>query len=356
MQVTSTLVPTAPARASAPPVKAPAPEVSENPFQETDSYEFNFPSFVSQAEEMPQSPPEEAPPVLQRPVLFVHGYNGAAENWSTFTDWLTRDDINHKGGLVKGDGTSQVDPQGKVFQMQFARPYNSCATNARELERAVDQICRATGSREIDIVAHSKGGLDSRLYVDQGNEKVNHLVMIATPNHGTILADLELNFREMGMPLFPPFEDAEVNQALRDLSVDKVNNHNQVNNPTVHGLNVNLDRQKARVEMMTVDGNGVPTLSDRTVLTFRGDGVVPRHSVELPGVERSHKWWVNHTQVKNNPEVLRKTVAFLTDQPLPADEPEPPNVPADQEITPLRISADPEKLEYLVAERKPLQS
>lgn len=348
MQVTSAPSFTAPIRANAAP-PAP-PSLNQDP---VDNYEFTFPSFVAQAEEMPQSPPEENPPTLARPVLFVHGYNGAAENWQTFKDWLTRDDINKAGGLVKGDGTSRPDPTGKVFQMQFARPYNSCSTNARELEVAVDAICRATGASEIDIVAHSKGGLDSRLYVDKGDEKVNHLVMIGTPNRGTIMADMELRFREMGMPIFPNFQDPEVSQALRDLSVDRVNSHDQVNNPTVRDLNANLDRQKSRVEMMTVDGNGVPTLSDRSILTFRGDGVIPRHSVELPGVERSHKWWVNHTQVKNNPDVLRKTVAFLTDQPLPADEPEPPNVPPDQEIVPLKISADPEKLEYLVAETRP---
>lgn len=351
MLVTPALSPIAPSRASAPPAPpAPAP-APPDAFELRDNYEFKFPSFVSSAEEQPQSPPEENPPRLQRPVLFVHGYNGAAENWQTFVDWLTRDGINQGGGLVKGDGTSPVAPQGRVFQMQFQRPYNSCATNARELEAAVNQICRATGAKEIDIVAHSKGGVDSRLYVDQGQEKVKHLVMIGTPNHGTIMADMELSFRQLGLPIFPPFQDPEVNQALRDLSVDRMNDHNQPNNPVVHDLNVNLDRQKARAEMMTIDGNGVPTLSDRSVLTFRGDGVIPRHSVELPGVERSHKWWVTHTAVKNNPDTLRKTVAFLTDQPLPADEPEPPDVPPDQEITPLRISADPEKLEYLIARK-----
>lgn len=348
MQVTSTLIPTIPSRASAPQA---TPKPPENPFEPRDQYEFTFPSYVPNNQELPQAPPEEDPPELERPVLFVHGYNGAAENWGNFRDWLTRDDINHNGGLVKGDGTTPVDPTGMVFSMQFQRPYNSCATNARELEAAVDQICQATGAKEVDLIAHSKGGIDSRLYIDQGNEKVKHLVMIGTPNHGTIMADLELNFRALGLPVFPPFQDAEVNQALRDLSVDRINEHHQVNNPTVHSLNVNLDRQKARAEMMTIDGNGVPTLSDRSILTVRGDGVIPRHSVELPGVERSHKWWVTHTAVKNHPDVLRKATAFITDQPLPADEPEPPDVPADQEITPLRISADPEKLEYLV-ERK----
>ncbi|GMU55178.1 MAG: hypothetical protein AMXMBFR33_43240 [Candidatus Xenobia bacterium] len=339
--------------ATPPPPASQAPPVDDRfAWSGDEPVAFTFPSFASQPDELPAKLPEENPPVLDRPVLLVHGYNGAAENWQAFEDWLTRDGINPNGGNVKGDGTSQVNPEGRVFKMQFQRPYNSVATNASELRAAVNQICRATGAAEVDLIAHSKGGLDSRLYLDQGDERVRHLVMIGTPNHGTVMADLELRFRELGLPIFPPFQDPEVNQALRDLSADRMGADGRPNNPVVRGLNQNLQRQKERAELFTVDGNGVPTLSDRNILTFRGDGVISRSSVELPGVERSHKWWVNHTQVKAHADVLRKTVAFITDQPLPADEPEPPDVPADQEITPIKISADPEKLEYLIAARK----
>ncbi|MEW6282529.1 MAG: alpha/beta fold hydrolase, partial [Candidatus Eremiobacterota bacterium] len=240
----------APVRASAPP----APEQPKDRFQPADEapYEFVFPSHVPKTDEATFKLPEENPPVLQRPVLFVHGYNGAAGNWSNFVDWFSRDDINRNGGVVKGDGTP-ADPQGKVFSMAYSRPFNSVASNAEELRRAVDEICRATGAAEIDLVAHSKGGLDSRFYIDQGNEKVKHLVMIGTPNHGSILADLELTFRELGLPISPRTDDPEVRQALRDLTVDKVDGH-AVNNPTVHGLNERLPQQKERAEILNIDG------------------------------------------------------------------------------------------------------
>ncbi|MEW6284081.1 MAG: hypothetical protein AB1758_36040, partial [Candidatus Eremiobacterota bacterium] len=71
---------------------------------------------------------------------------------------------------------------------------------------------------------------------------------------------------------------------------------------------------------------------------------------ELPGVPSRHKWWVNHTGVKSHPDTLRMAAAFLTDQALPAGDEDPPDIPADREITPSRVVADPEKLEYLIAE------
>ena len=51
-----------------------------------------------------------------------------------------------------------------------------------------------TDTREdkINIVTHSKGGLDARLYLanDPKNGDVANLVMIGTPNAGSELADL----------------------------------------------------------------------------------------------------------------------------------------------------------------------
>ncbi|MFL6408395.1 MAG: esterase/lipase family protein, partial [Nitrososphaeraceae archaeon] len=55
----------------------------------------------------------------------------------------------------------------------------------------VEDFKTNTGSEKINIVAHSKGGLDARVYLANNllNDDVANLIMIGTPNAGSPLAD-----------------------------------------------------------------------------------------------------------------------------------------------------------------------
>lgn len=335
MQVLSTPSPL-PHRALPPKTKT--EEAARNPL-EADSFLFDFPSYQGQLDSEVQELPSSPAPELQRPVLLVHGFTSSPGAWQNMHTWLIQ--ANPDGGVVNGN--SQPDPQGKVFRMEFSRPYNPLSNNAAELRQAVDRICAATGASEIDVVGHSMGGLDTRLYIDQGNEKVQNLVMIGTPNHGSVLADIELTFRELGLPIKPPTDDPLVRQALTDLSEVRGDN-----NPVLAQLNKNLPRQRDRARMLTIAGNGTPTLANRFWLTIRGDGTVSQASAKLPEVEHRNIWWTNHNGVKDHPKALEMTAAFLTGRPVPLDDPEPPDVPDDKEIVPEQISADQEQLHYVI--------
>jgi triacylglycerol lipase len=63
--------------------------------------------------------------------------------------------------------------------------------HATELNQIVKDFKRNTGSEKINIVAHSKGGLDARVYLANNllNDDVANLIMIGTPNDGSPLAD-----------------------------------------------------------------------------------------------------------------------------------------------------------------------
>ncbi|MFE3514870.1 esterase/lipase family protein [Streptomyces sp. NPDC059166] len=65
-------------------------------------------------------------------------------------------------------------------------------TAAELLDRHVEEICARTGSREIDIVGHSLGGLIARYYVQRlgGDRRVRTLVTLGTPHGGTAAAPL----------------------------------------------------------------------------------------------------------------------------------------------------------------------
>jgi triacylglycerol esterase/lipase EstA (alpha/beta hydrolase family) len=61
----------------------------------------------------------------------------------------------------------------------------SAVAHARELWQIVQQVKRLTGQNQVNIVAHSKGGLDSRVYLaNSGRADVANLIMIGTPDAG----------------------------------------------------------------------------------------------------------------------------------------------------------------------------
>jgi pimeloyl-ACP methyl ester carboxylesterase len=65
-------------------------------------------------------------------------------------------------------------------------------TAAELLGRHIEEICERTGSRQVDVVGHSLGGLIARYYVQRlgGDLRVRTLVTLGTPHSGTRVAPL----------------------------------------------------------------------------------------------------------------------------------------------------------------------
>ncbi|MCU1351462.1 MAG: lipase class 2 [Acidimicrobiales bacterium] len=64
--------------------------------------------------------------------------------------------------------------------------------SARALGRFADGVRAQTGAAKVDLVGHSQGGLVARSYVKRGGgaSRVDSLIMLGTPNHGTYVANL----------------------------------------------------------------------------------------------------------------------------------------------------------------------
>ena len=64
-------------------------------------------------------------------------------------------------------------------------------TNGNHLEQRILQILEETGAEKINIIAHSKGGLDTRYAISKWNlgKKVASLTTISTPHHGSKTMD-----------------------------------------------------------------------------------------------------------------------------------------------------------------------
>jgi len=111
------------------------------------------------------------------PILFVHGWNGSASNWSTMV--------------------SRFEKDGYPKSYLSTYTYNSSTSNKTlaetEVKSHVESLLKATGASKVDILAHSMGSLNSRWYikfVPGGQEKVDDWVSFGGPNHGTEVAGI----------------------------------------------------------------------------------------------------------------------------------------------------------------------
>ena len=107
------------------------------------------------------------------PVLLIHGYMADASVWKKWEDLLKKDNI-------------------LVFPITFSQSDDKCgsaAEHAKELSTQIGDIKDKTGQNKVNIVAHSKGGLDARVYLANNTQDVANLIMIATPNAGSPLAE-----------------------------------------------------------------------------------------------------------------------------------------------------------------------
>ena len=115
------------------------------------------------------------------PVLLIHGYMEDASVWNKWID------------LLKKDGISAVYP---ITFKQSDDGCGSAAEHAKELSNIIGQIKKETGQNKVNIVGHSKGGLDARVYLANNTQDVANLIMIGTPNAGSPLAESS----DMGAP------------------------------------------------------------------------------------------------------------------------------------------------------------
>ncbi|MGE5633855.1 MAG: lipase family alpha/beta hydrolase [Deltaproteobacteria bacterium] len=107
------------------------------------------------------------------PVLLIHGYMEDAAVWNKWMD------------LLKKDGIS-------AYPITFKQSDDKCgsaAEHAKELSNIIGQIKKETGQNKVNIIGHSKGGLDARVYLANNTKDVANLVMIGTPNAGSPLAE-----------------------------------------------------------------------------------------------------------------------------------------------------------------------
>ena len=150
----------------------------------------------------------------KRPILLLHGhsFNSALHPETTFVSFsdmqlqLAKDGYINAGEIdryvsyddelagVWGRFSEPIVVRGSYYfvnyydlgnQVVASQKHESIESYAIRLKEIVDYIQQRTGAPQIDIVAHSMGGLVARQYISLfGESDVHTLIMIGTPNYG----------------------------------------------------------------------------------------------------------------------------------------------------------------------------
>ncbi len=115
------------------------------------------------------------------PVVFVHGYTGSENNWDSMID-----DLEDEGYVSD-----------ELHAITYENPWDASANedNAHQLSDFIDDVMADTGEDEVDIVAHSMGGLSSRYYLQEldGHVNVGAMITLGTPHDGVLLGPGDLS-------------------------------------------------------------------------------------------------------------------------------------------------------------------
>jgi triacylglycerol lipase len=114
---------------------------------------------------------------LNYPVVLVHGI-AAHDRGEYIKSWGRIPETLKENGIMVFFGNTDA--------------WGSIESNANILKETIEQILYETGSERVNIIAHSKGGIDSRYLIWAYNfgDRVASLTTIATPHRGAEVADL----------------------------------------------------------------------------------------------------------------------------------------------------------------------
>ena len=189
-------------------------------------------SFVSIANSQSEKP---------LPVLLIHGYVEDAAIWKNWEELLKKDGI-------------------QFFTITFKDSDDKCGSaeqHAKELEKRVQDVKQQSGAQKINIVGHSKGGLDARVFLDiTDTTDVANLIMIGTPNAGSPVA--------------------ETNDACAPAIFD-----------LRPGANATRAEMNPNIKYYTITGDWLPAVQGNPAIPGHDDGLVPVESVESEGYFQS---------------------------------------------------------------------
>lgn len=114
------------------------------------------------------------------PIVLIHG--------TGFRDYKN---LNYWGRIPKA-----LKAEGADIYYGYQDCWGTIEHNANIIKNSVMNVMSKTGSRKVNLIAHSKGGLEARFMIcELGMEQsIASLTTISTPHHGSKIMDIFYNF------------------------------------------------------------------------------------------------------------------------------------------------------------------
>ncbi|MBQ7279035.1 MAG: hypothetical protein IJR17_07575 [Clostridia bacterium] len=111
----------------------------------------------------------------QYPIVLIHGAGFRDLKWPVY--W----------GRIPG----ALQLRGAAIYYGLQDCWASTETNAREIVRRIESVLAETGAQKVNLIAHSKGGLEARMAASSlgAGDKIASITTIATPHHGSKTLD-----------------------------------------------------------------------------------------------------------------------------------------------------------------------
>jgi pimeloyl-ACP methyl ester carboxylesterase len=247
--------------------------------------------------------------VAARPVVMVHGFSS---DWTAWKNYLGANGYLAGVGL-RGFAVGDRQFPGTMNTGSFTAPSqrtNTIAENAAILSQYIANVKKSTGAQQVDLVAHSMGGLISRYYIDrimQGRD-VAQLIMLGSPMAGTDCADLPAS---LGLYLPATLE-------IRPSYVEDIFNQQITHRHGVpfHGL--------AGVPILDSIKSPCTAVPSDLAVSLASVTAIPLQATQLP---------ILHPELNTSKEVFDQYVKPLLEQPASEfrAEPDPAQPGANQE-------------------------
>lgn len=204
------------------------------------------------------------------PVVLVHGI--------FFRDWKY---VNYWGRIP-----AELKRNGARVYYGNQQSAASIADNAKELKKTIQEVMRKEDTDKVNIIAHSKGGLDSRYMISKLNmsKHVASLTTVNTPHHGTPLVNRLLKVVPDKTVQFVAKKYNETYQKLGDENPDFYTGVKELSEENIAKLNKELKNkpgvlhQSVGSEMVSPKSTVLPLTLGYTIISLDdpdNDGLVP---------------------------------------------------------------------------------
>ncbi len=202
------------------------------------------------------------------PLILLHGFNAffsTSIGEFSMIEMQSKlcDDLNYENkGIYLEDMTcSMINGNKTAIRVSYYGNINDFDIEryTDNLQIIVDRIKNCTGSEEVNIIAHSMGGIVTRNLIERDKHSIDKLIMLGTPNHG-------------GLYDIGNIADKFAKEWQYNLTIDFIQlSENDEFMQNLGGLNKNT-------EYYTIAG----------IIDSKGDGIIEKESVKL-NISKQHK-------------------------------------------------------------------